>query len=126
MARIREDTGITGVGYGGKDTPKGIGSIGQPMAWRQATEQLGKWQSSWTDKQVLVIDSLTHVSQVIAAWCQAMNNKTNKQSHPQTIPTNNPHNQHETHSRTQNNPNRRQNPQQNPKQQPRSTPSSPS
>jgi hypothetical protein len=78
ICRIREDTGITAVGFGGKDTPKGIGSVGQPTAWRKATDQLGMWQPSWDDKKILLIDSLTHISQSIAAWCQAMNNRTNK------------------------------------------------
>lgn len=78
LIRVREDTGLTAVGYGGKDTPKGIGSVGQPTAWRKATDQLAQWQSSWSDKHVLIIDSLTHISKVISAWSQAMNNRTNK------------------------------------------------
>lgn len=78
IIKVREATGLTSIGFGGKDTRVGIGSVGTPMAWKETCDQLAKWQNDWDDTKILIGDSLTFIAQIIGNWTQAMNNATNK------------------------------------------------
>lgn len=73
----REATTITDV-TGPKGRQQIIGVQGQPAAWRAAVRQMKEWdKSGWTPQHILVIDSFTHMTKIIANYTQALNNKTN-------------------------------------------------
>lgn len=71
---IREKTKIIQVGQDRK-----IGVVGQPTSWRALVRQLETWQKDASDKQILVVDSLTHVATIsIPAYILALNGRLNQ------------------------------------------------
>jgi hypothetical protein len=73
----RETTTITEI-QGKNGRQQIIGVLGQPTAWRAAVRQIKEWdKAGWTDKHILVIDSFTHATKVIANFTQALSNKLN-------------------------------------------------
>jgi hypothetical protein len=62
----------------GKNTVKKLGVEGVATAWQTAVRQLEKWNSSWSPRTVLVIDSLTYAARAIVNYTQDLNNKLNQ------------------------------------------------
>ena len=62
----------------GKNTVKKLGVEGVATAWQTAVRQLEKWNSSWSPRTVLVIDSLTYAARAIVNYNQDLNNKLNQ------------------------------------------------
>lgn len=71
---VREKTKVVQVGQDRK-----IGVQGQPTSWKALVRQLETWQKDASDKQILIVDSLTHVATIsIPAYIQALNNRLNQ------------------------------------------------
>lgn len=61
----------------GKRTIKTIG-VETANAWATAVKQLEKWNSSWSDRTILVVDSFTHATKSITNFYQELNGKLNQ------------------------------------------------
>jgi len=73
----RENTGIIKLRQG-RDMVDVLGVVGRATAWTKAIKQLKAWNDSgWSDKQVLVVDSLTSAVATIVNYTQDLNNKLN-------------------------------------------------
>lgn len=62
----------------GKRTIKKLGIEGIATAWNTAIKQLEKWNGSWSDKTILVVDSFTHAVRAITNYTQELNGKLNQ------------------------------------------------
>ena len=72
-----EPTGIVSAREG-KRTVKKLGIEGTATAWNTAVRQLEKWNSSFSDKTILVIDSFTYAVRAITNYSQELNGKLNQ------------------------------------------------
>ncbi len=71
---VREKTKVVQVGQDRK-----IGVQGQPTSWKALVRQLEAWQKDASEKQILVVDSLTHVATIsIPAYILALNGRLNQ------------------------------------------------
>ena len=77
ICNCTEATGIVSAREG-KKTVKKIGIDGTATAWTTAVKQMEKWDNSWSDKTILVIDSLTYAARAIVNWSQELNAKLNQ------------------------------------------------
>ena len=74
ICEVREKTKIIQV-----QQERKIGVAGQPTAWRTLVRQLETWQKDASDKQIIVVDSLTHVATIaIPNYILALNNRLNQ------------------------------------------------
>jgi hypothetical protein len=72
-----EATGIVSAREG-KKTVKKIGVDGTATAWTTAVKQIEKWDRSWSDRTILVVDSLTYAARAVVNWAQELNAKLNQ------------------------------------------------
>lgn len=72
-----EPTGIVSAREG-KRTIKKLGVEGTATAWNTAIRQLEKWNSSFSDRTILVVDSFTYAVRAITNFCQELNGKLNQ------------------------------------------------
>ncbi len=59
-----------------KKTIKKMG-ITRAKAWETAIKQIEKWETTFSDRSILVIDSFTYAVRAISNYTQSMNNKLN-------------------------------------------------
>lgn len=71
-----ENKGIVSIREG-KRTNKTIG-VETATAWNTAVKQLEKWNNSWTNRTILVIDSFTHATKAITNYSQELSGKLNQ------------------------------------------------
>ena len=71
-----ESTGII-QGREGKKTIKKLG-IEMATAWNTAVRQLEKWNNSFSNKTILIVDSFTHAVRAITNYTQELNGKLNQ------------------------------------------------
>jgi hypothetical protein len=71
---------VTGVvsGREGKRTIKKLGIEGTATAWNTAVKQLEKWNPTFSDKTILVVDSFTYAVRAITNFSQELNGKLNQ------------------------------------------------
>lgn len=62
----------------GKRTIKKLGIEGIATAWNTAIKQLEKWNGSWSDRTILVVDSFTYAVRTITNYTQELNGKLNQ------------------------------------------------
>lgn len=62
----------------GKRTIKKLGIEGIATAWNTAIKQLEKWNGSWSDRTILVVDSFTYAVRAITNFSQELNGKLNQ------------------------------------------------
>jgi hypothetical protein len=71
---VREKTKVVSVGQ-----DKRIGVVGQPTSWRTLVRQLESWQKDASEKQIIVVDSLTHIATIsIPHFILALNGRLNQ------------------------------------------------
>ena len=71
-----ENKGIVSVREG-KRTIKTLG-VETATAWSTAVKQIEKWNNSWSDKTIFVVDSFTHAVKAITNYCQELSGKLNQ------------------------------------------------
>jgi len=71
-----ENKGIVSVREG-KRTIKTLG-VETATAWSTAVKQIEKWNSSWSDRTIFVVDSFTHAVKAITNYCQELSGKLNQ------------------------------------------------
>lgn len=62
----------------GKRTVKKLGIEGTATAWNTAVKSLEKWNSSWSDRTILVVDSFTYAVRAITNFSMELNGKLNQ------------------------------------------------
>jgi len=65
-------------GREGKKMVKKLGVDGTATAWTTAVKQLEKWDSSFSPRTILIVDSFTHAVRAITNYCQELNGKLNQ------------------------------------------------
>ena len=60
-----------------KKTVKKMG-ITSARAWQNAVKQLEKWEPSFSDRTILIVDSFTYAARAIVNYSQSLNNKLNQ------------------------------------------------
>lgn len=78
IVRCRENTGIVSGIINGRQVEK-IGVKGVPTAWTTAQKQLKKWQSTYSDRTILIYDSLTYAAQAAVNFSQDVNGMLNQE-----------------------------------------------
>ncbi len=71
-----ENKGIVSVREG-KRTIKTLG-VETATAWSTAVKQIEKWNNSWSDRTIFVVDSFTHAVKAITNYCQELSGKLNQ------------------------------------------------
>ncbi len=72
-----ETTGIVSAREG-KKTIKKVGVYGTATAWNKAVKQIDTWNKTFSDKTILVVDSLTYACKAITNASQDLNGKLNQ------------------------------------------------
>ena len=71
-----ENKGVVSVREG-KRTVKTLG-VETATAWSTAVKQIEKWNNSWSDRTIFVVDSFTHAVKAITNYCQELSGKLNQ------------------------------------------------
>lgn len=64
-----------------RENNKNVKKMGITMAqaWQKGVKQIDKWESSFNDRTILIVDSFTYAVRAITNYTQSMNNKLNQE-----------------------------------------------
>lgn len=78
IALCTENTGVVSVSENKKTTKK-FGTVGSAKAWTKAVKQMETWERSWSDQNILVVDSFTYAVRGIVNYLQELNGRLNQE-----------------------------------------------